>query len=95
MGRSANPLVPLWFELDRLLLREFQCWPWESENPEVHAVWERPTHPDNLAALEDWAQGVEAFNDLAKGCSLRALADCSSRVAIRADPPAPPDRPRD
>ena len=44
---------PLWSDLDRLLLREFMCWPWESNNPEVHAVWERLTHPDNLAALEE------------------------------------------
>jgi hypothetical protein len=80
MGRPAHPLFPLWSDLDRLLLPEFQCWPWESENPEVHAVWARLTHPDNLAALEDWAQGVESFNEQAKGCTLRALAECKSRA---------------
>jgi len=80
MAKSANPLLPLLSDLDRLLLREFQCWPWESENPEVHAVWERLTHPDNLAALADWAQGVESFNEYAKGVTLRALAECRSRA---------------
>ena len=80
MGRPAHPLMPLWSDLDRLLLPEFQCWPWESENPEVHAVWARLTHPDNLAALEDWAQGVESFNELARDCTLRALAECRSRA---------------
>jgi hypothetical protein len=86
MGRSANPLLPLWIDLDRLLLREFQCWPLESENPEVHAIWERLTHPDNWAALEDWTEGVESFNEYAKGMTLRALADCRSRAAKQAAP---------
>ena len=63
VGRRLNPettrlLWPLWCELDRPLLPEFQCWPWESGSPEVHALWERLTHSDNLAALEDWAQDV-------------------------------------
>jgi hypothetical protein len=80
VGKRLNPatirqLCPLWCDLDRLLLPEFQCWPWESQNPEVHAVWERLTHPDSLAALEDWAQGVESFNEFAKGRTLRALAE--------------------
>jgi hypothetical protein len=79
MARSLNPLLPLWSELDRLLVREFMCWPWESQNPEVGAAWERLTHPDNMAALEDWAQGLESFNDIAKSCTLRALAECRSR----------------
>lgn len=69
---TPHPLLPLWFDLDRLLLREFQCWPWESTNPEVHDVWERLTNPTNLAALEDWAQDVESFNDWTKSCTLRA-----------------------
>jgi hypothetical protein len=96
MAKSANPLLPLLSDLDRLLLREFQCWPWESENPEVHAVWERLTHPDNLAALADWAQGVESFNEYAKGITLRALAECRSRAVPlspikRAEPGAATD----
>lgn len=71
VGKRMSPatvrlLSPLWLDLDRLLLREFQCPPWESENQEVHAVWERLTHPDNLTALEDWAQGVDSFNDYGK-----------------------------
>jgi len=85
MERSANPLWPLWCDLDRLLLPEFQCWPWESKNPEVAAVWERLTCPDNLTALEGWAQGVESFNEFAKGMTLRALAECRSR-AKQAEP---------
>lgn len=91
VGRKLNPVTlrqvwPHWCDLDRLLLREFMCQPWESENPEVHAVWERLTHPDNLAALEDWAQGVESFNEFARSCTLRALAECRMRAAMQADP---------
>jgi hypothetical protein len=82
---TIRQLWPLWSDLDRLLLRELQCWPWESKNPEVHVVWERLTHPDNWAALEEWAQGVETFNDFAKGCTLRALADCKLRSATQAE----------
>src|SRR3954447_19819898 len=92
MAKSANPLLPLLSDLDRLLLLEFQCWPWESQNPEVHAVWERLTHPDNLAALEDWSQGMESFNELAKGCTFRALAECRARAASQAEPKVAPDR---
>ncbi|MDB5307738.1 MAG: hypothetical protein JWO38_1940 [Gemmataceae bacterium] len=92
MERSANPLLPLWSDLDRLLLREWQCWPWESANPEVHAAWERLTQPDNLAALESWARGVESFNEYAKGMTLRALTECRSRATKPAEPAAAPDR---
>jgi hypothetical protein len=86
VARKMNPatihqLWPLWCDLDRLLLKEFQCWPWESRNPEVHAVWERLTDPDNLTLLEDWAQSVETFNEYAKACTLRALAECQARAA--------------
>ena len=91
MVGSANPLWPLWCDLDRLLLLEFQCWPWESHNPEVAAVWERLTHPDSLAALENWAEGVEGFNEFAKGLTLRALAECRSRAGKHAEPVAAPD----
>ena len=64
VGRRLSPatirqLSPLWFELDRLLLPEFQCQPWESENPEVHAVWERLTHPDNWPR---WRTGRRAWS---------------------------------
>ena len=81
VGSTKSPetirkLWPLWAELDRLLLREFMCWPWESQNPQVGTVWERLTHPDNLAALEAWSEGVESFDEFAKGCTLRALAEC-------------------
>ncbi len=76
----ANPLYLLWSDLDRLLQQEIQCWPWESENPEVHAAWARLTHPDNLTALEEWARGLESFNELARGCTLRALAECRAHV---------------
>jgi len=79
---AIRQLSPFWFELDRLLLREFMCQPWESANPEVHAVWERLTHPDNLAVLEDWSQDVESFNEYAKVSTLRALAECQARAAI-------------
>ena len=81
MGRSANPLWPLWCDLDQLLLPEFQCWPWESRNPEVATVWERLTRPENLAALESWGEGEESFNEFAKGMALRALAECRSRAS--------------
>jgi hypothetical protein len=84
-------LLPLWTKLDELLSREFMCWPWESDNPEVKAVWERLTHSDNLTALEDWAQGVESFNDFARGCTLRALAECRSRRARQAEPGTGPN----
>jgi len=97
VGTRKNPetvrrLWPLWCDLDRLLLREFMCQPWESQNPEVHAVWEQLTHPDNLAVLEDWAQGVESFNEFAKSCALRALAECRARAARQAEPSAAADR---
>ncbi|AWM37582.1 hypothetical protein GobsT_44300 [Gemmata obscuriglobus] len=91
MGRSANPLLPLWCDLDRLLLREFMCLPWESQNPAVHAVWERLTRPDNLVALENWGLGVESFNEFARESTLRALAECRARVAEQAEPGAAPD----
>lgn len=81
MSRSANPLYSLWCDLDRLLLLEFQCWPWESQNVEVASVWERLTRPEHLPALEDWAQGVESFNEYARGITLRALAECRARAA--------------
>jgi hypothetical protein len=92
VGRRVSPatirqLWPLWTDLDRLLLREFQCWPWESRNPEVYAVWERLTRPENLAALEEWGQGVESFNESAKGCTLRALDECRARATKQAVPP--------
>jgi hypothetical protein len=92
---TIRSLLPVWSELDRLLLREFMCWPWESKNPEVAAVWERLTHSNNWAALEDWARGVESFNEFAKGCTLRALAECRSRGARQAAPSTPPDWPRE
>ena len=81
-----HSLRPYWSDLDKLLLREFMCWPWESANPEVAMVWERLTHPDNLASLENWARNLESFNEFAKGCTLRALADCRSRAAKLAEP---------
>lgn len=91
---TVRLLLPFLSDLDRLLLREFQCWPWESENPEVHAVWERVTHPDNLAALEDSAHDMESFNDFAKGCTIRALAECRARAGSKADPSSEADRGR-
>jgi hypothetical protein len=83
---TVRRLWPLWCDLDRLLLREFMCQPWESQNPEVHAVWERLTQPGNLAVLEVWAEGVESFNEFAKSCTLRALAECRARAARQAEP---------
>ncbi len=90
---TIRQLWPFWSDLDRLLLRELQCWPWESKNPEVHAVWERLTHPDNLAAMEEWAQGVESFNEFAKDSTLRALAECRLRSAKQAEPKVQADGP--
>jgi hypothetical protein len=89
VGRGMNPatirkLWPLWSEIDHLLLSECQCWPWESKNPEVHALWDRLSHPDNLAALEDWALTVESFNEFAKGMTVRALAECRARATEQA-----------
>jgi hypothetical protein len=78
---TIRTLGPFWSELDRLLLREFMCFPWESTNPEVAAVWRCLTHPDNLSALEDWARGIESFNDFASGCTVRALSECRARAA--------------
>jgi hypothetical protein len=83
---TIRQVWPYWSDLDRLLLRELMCWPWESQNSEVHAIWGRLTHPDNLAALEEWAQGVESFNEFAKGCTLRALTECRLRSAEQAEP---------
>ncbi len=78
---AIRVLWPLWSDLDRLLLRELMCLPWESRNPEVHAVWERLTRPENLAALEEWGQGVESFDEFARASTLRALAECRARAA--------------
>lgn len=88
---AIHSLSPLLSELDRLLVREFMCWPWESEKPEVQAVWEKLTHPDNLAAMENQGRDVESSNAFAKGCTLRALADCRSRKAGQAEQDAAPD----
>ena len=85
-------LSPFWSDLDRLLIREFMCWPWESQNAEVQAVWEKLTHPDNLEALESQGRDAESFNRFAKGCTLCALAECRSRTAKQAEQEAAPGR---
>ena len=94
---ALHPLLPLWSELDRVYVQSeygrwlnsepgASLWPWESDNPALRTLWEQITLPENQAALEDWARGVESFNEFAKGCTLRALAECRSRVAKHADP---------
>ena len=72
--------------------------PWKSGDPEVRSAWEQLTRPENLAALGEWGRGVSSFNDFAKACTLRAIAECHERATSPAQPgaaadPAPPRRP--
>ena len=95
---AVHPLMQHWCDLDRVYIKsEFarwfvnepgsSRWPWELDNPELQEVWERLTRPQNLTALEDWARGVDSFNEFARGCTLRALSDCRSRCVRQDDPP--------
>lgn len=77
---GGHLLLQVWSDLDRLLLHEFMCFPWQSKNPEVSAIWDSLTHPNNLRALEESARDVALFNNFAKECILRALSDCRLRV---------------
>jgi hypothetical protein len=74
---AIHPLMTHWCDLDRVYLTSEYArwvgnepgssfWPWESDNPELRELWERLTHPANLPALEDWARGVDSFNDFAR-----------------------------
>jgi hypothetical protein len=77
---TLHHLWPFWLALEDALAEESLCWPWDSEDPEVQACWERLTHPDNLTALRDWAKDFNMFQEYVKVCTRRALADCEERA---------------
>jgi hypothetical protein len=83
-------MMPFWDELDGLNLQGelrrwlekepgASIWPWESDNPDVQAVWERLTRPGNLAALEDWGRDMRDWGTLAIGCTGMAIETCRLR----------------
>jgi hypothetical protein len=83
--------MPYWDALDRLMLRGelrrwldkepgASIWPWESDNPEVQAVWEQLTRAENLAALQDWGRDMRGWGGVAFGCTEMAIATCWLRA---------------
>lgn len=88
---AIHPTMPYWEALDRLHLQgELQrwldgepgasIWPWESDNPEVQAVWEQLTRPDNLVALADWGRDMRGWGGMGVGCTVMAIETCRLRA---------------
>jgi hypothetical protein len=92
MGSEDNRfrrIEPLWCDLDEAMMVTFQSldpigqWPWLSSNPEIQAIWEALTRPENLAELEAWLDlfdGGSAMNDWAAALTRKAIEVSRSRT---------------
>lgn len=82
-----NRILLLWLELNRQMARVNPigddrlisvCEPWSSNNPNIAAIWEKLTRPENLLALEQWL--CQSAPGRSSEWAIRALQTCRRRL---------------
>ena len=80
--QSQRQIFELWVELSRARYRkdvfeqEMKTNPWESNDLQVKAAWDKLTQPINLAALEQWGSEPQKMNPAAQHATAKAIECC-------------------
>ncbi len=74
-------MFQLWSDLEtnRMLAKESQIDPWDSQAPEVQRVWTSLTSPERLDDLLDWERTNSPLNPIAQRMLTQAITEARSR----------------